>query len=382
MGPSGIVQDVHQMKKPTWRHVEIALARARQGRNLSRREITLLLTLSEEDQIEAVFKAARDLRRAYFGERVFLYGFLYFSTYCRNDCTFCSFRSSNKKCQRYRKKEPEIVEAACELAASGVHLIDLTMGEDPEYCSNNAIGLNKLVRLVESVNGATGLPLMVSPGVVPDDVLIALASVGTTWYACYQETHQRALFSRLRPGQSYDARLGKKVLARRLGLLIEEGLLSGVGESCGDVADSISVMEALKADQVRVMSFVPQEGTPMEGWAPPDRLRELLTIAVMRLVFPEKLIPASLDVDGLSGLKRRLDAGANVVSSLVPPDRGLVGVSQNSLDIENSRRTAASVLPVLQECGLMVGDSADYAAWIESRKKAVKQDGFREGVPC
>jgi hypothetical protein len=52
------------------------------------------------------------------------------------------------------------------------------------------------------------------------------------------------------------------------------------------------------------------------------------------------------------------------------------------LDIGNSRRTVASVLPVLQECDLTVGDSADYSAWIETRKKAAKQHGFKEGVTC
>jgi methylornithine synthase len=362
--------------------LETILAKAIQGAGLSKKEIVFLLGLSDRDQIEVVFRAARDLRRAHFGKKVFLSGFVYFSTYCRNDCIFCSFRSSNRKCQRYRKEEPEIVEAACQLAASGVHLIDLTMGEDHEYLINETRGLNKLARLVQAVNWTTGLPIMVSPGVVPDDVLIALARVGTTWYACYQETNQCTLFNRLRPGQSYDARLGKKILAHKLGLLIEEGLLSGVGESFDDLADSIYGMKALKADQVRVMSFIPQEGTPMEGWSSPDRLRELLTIAIMRLVFPERLIPASLDVDGLSGLKCRLDAGANVVTSLVPPNRGLVGVSQNFLDIENSRRTVASVLPVLQECDLTAGDSADYSGWIESRKKAVKQHGFRERATC
>ena len=382
MGPSGIVPDVHQMSRPKRQHVETVLAKAQRGVNLSKEEITLLLGLSEEDQIEAVFKAARDVRRTHFGEKVFLYGFLYFSTYCRNDCSFCSFRRSNRKCQRYRKEESEIVDAARQLAASGVHLIDLTMGEDPEYFCKGPSGFDKLVRLVESVSNTTGLPAMISPGVVPDDVLGALARVGATWYACYQETHRRALFNQLRPGQSYDARLEKKILARKLGLLIEEGLLTGAGESIDDVAHSIYVMGALNADQVRVMSFVPQRGTPMEGWASPDRLRELLTIAVMRLVFPERLIPASLDVDGLAGLKCRLDAGANVVTSLVPPDRGLAGVSRNALDIENSRRTAAGVLPVLRECGLKVGDSADYNARIEGRRRAVKGKTYAEQVAC
>ncbi len=75
-------------------------------------------------------------------------------------------------------------------------------------------------------------------------------------------------------------------------------------------------------------------------------------IALMRLVFPGKLIPASLDVEGLAGLKRRLEAGANVVTSIVPPQQGLAGVAQSFLDIDNAHRTTDSVLSVLKNCSL------------------------------
>ncbi|ACN13176.1 conserved hypothetical protein [Desulforapulum autotrophicum HRM2] len=55
-----------------------------------------------------------------------MYGFLYFSNYCRNNCNFCQYRKSNHKLVRYRKTQPEITAAAQEMAAAGVHLIDLT----------------------------------------------------------------------------------------------------------------------------------------------------------------------------------------------------------------------------------------------------------------
>lgn len=351
----------------SWQTLETILARACQGGIPSKKEISFLLRLRDERQIDALFKTARDLRRMHFGDTVFLYGFLYISTYCRNDCSFCFFRRSNTACRRYRKDTPEIVEAAGRLAASGVHLIDLTMGEDPFYFHRGALGFETLVNLVRAVKAATQLPIMVSPGAVPDVVLRNLSKAGATWYACYQETHQRALFNQLRSGQSYNARMGKKQLAHRLGLLIEEGLLSGVGESPDDVAESIAAMQSVDADQVRVMGFVPQEGTPMQHRRPADPERELKIMAVMRLVFPDRLIPASLDVDGLAGLKQRLEAGANVVTSIVPPGLGLAGVAQSFLDIKDARRTRASVLPVLEACGLRAGTTREYLAWIESR---------------
>ena len=92
-------------------------------------------------------------------------------------------------------------------------------------------------------------------------------------------------------------------------------------------------------EQVRVMTFVPQAGTPLAGVTPAGDGDELLTIAAMRLAMPDRFIPASLDVDGIGGLERRLDAGANVVTSIVPPTVGLAGVSQAELDIDEGHRT-------------------------------------------
>ena len=40
----------------------------------------------------------------------------------------------------------------------------------------------------------SGLPVMVSPGVVPHEVLAGLRARGADWYALYQETHSRELY--------------------------------------------------------------------------------------------------------------------------------------------------------------------------------------------
>ncbi len=95
---------------------------------------------------------------------------------------------------------------------------------------------------------------------------------------------------------------------------------------------------------------------------------------MLRIIFPGKLIPASLDVEGLGGLKRRLEAGANVVTSIVPPHAGLVGVVHSSLDIEEARRTPESVFPILKECGLQAASLEEYRKWIRKQKKEKKEE--------
>jgi methylornithine synthase len=346
------------------------LDKAHREEVLDGNEIVFLLSLSEKSQIDALFEAAGELRSRYFGKQVFLYGFLYLSTYCRNQCNFCYFRKTNELPERYRREISEVVEAAQSLAESGVHLIDLTLGEDPQYFEDQ--GFEALIQMIKAVRQATDLPIMISPGVVPADVLSEFARAGVSWYACYQETHNRKLFKRLRPGQRYEARLENKERARLLGLLTEEGLLCGIGESARDIADSIEVMRSLDVSQMRAMSFVPQEGTPLQSWDEADSLREILIIAILRLVFPDRLIPASLDVAGLAGLESRLRAGANVVTSLVPPGFGLAGVAQSSLDIADARRTIASIAPELEKLGLQAASLEDYSSWIEDRRQKIR----------
>ena len=345
------------------------LERAEAGDLLSENEIVCLLSIAQKEETEALFAASKRVRSQHTGNRVFLYGFVYLSTYCRNNCLFCFFRTSNTDSLRYRKSHDQIVEAARMLAESSVHLIDLTLGEDPVYFNGN--GFEDLADVVAAITEATDLPVMISPGLVDEGVLAMLKESGASWYACYQETHDRSLFEKIRPGQDFDSRLDTKRIARRLGLLTEEGMLSGMGESSADVACTLAAMGELDTDQVRVMSFVPQKGTPLADHPPADFGEELKIIATMRLLFPDRLIPASLDIGGLAGLKERLDAGANVITSLVPPGEGLAGVAQSSLDIDDARRTVASVEPVLRECDLAPATKAEYRRWIETRMELI-----------
>jgi methylornithine synthase len=341
------------------------------GQCVQRDDIIRLLQIRSEEERSLLFAAARRSRQRTFGDRIFLYGFLYFSTYCRNHCTFCHYRAGNVTLARYRKALLEIIQVAKEMEAAGVHLIDLTSGEDPRFLSTGAADGTSLVDIVGRIKAETALPVMLSPGVLGDGALAGVADVGNDWYALYQESHNRALFATLRSEQSYDARILAKQQARRRGMLVEEGVLLGVGERCADIADSLLWMQENKIDQVRAMTFVPSNSLKvfLEPAAP-----EEVVIAVMRLLMPESLIPASLDVEGVAGLAVRLEAGANVVTSIVLPDRGLAGVASPSLDIEDERRTVACIRPVLADCGLTPASAVDYREWLGARRSLAKPD--------
>ncbi len=348
--------------------LEEVLIKARREETLQPRDIHYLLKRRNPEEQEKVFATARELRHRHFGNRVFLYGFINFSTWCRNDCAFCQYRRSSPSENRYRKESRDIIRAAQELADSGVHLLDLTMGEDPRYYVGED-GFKPLLDLVAAVKADTGLPVMISWGALPDEVIGRLSEAGADWFACYQETHHRELFKKLRLYQDYDRRWDAKEKARSEGLLIEEGILSGAGESLEDITHSVVSMAKLNADQVRVMNFVPQIETPMGSFPRPPRDREKIILSVLRLAFPDRLIPASLDVYGIGGLREKLDAGANVVTSLIPSAPDWRGVADATLGVLEGKRTTSAVRPLLSDSGLEPASLEEYFSWMDCAKR-------------
>jgi methylornithine synthase len=169
-------------------------------------------------------------------------------------CSFCFYRKANTKCPRYRKDPEEVAEMAQALENSGVRLVDLTMGENVMIHDGKRYDL--LVKLVRAVCDRVDIAIMISPGVLPRKMLKSLKDVGADSYALYQETHNKALFSTLRLDQGYDERMKAKIEARKEGLLIEEGILLGVGETNEDRMDSIFAMSRLGVSQVRAMGFL------------------------------------------------------------------------------------------------------------------------------
>ncbi len=326
-------------------------------------EIAALLMAESSDR-DIIFEAAQEVRDRVFGKKTFLSGFMYFSTYCRNNCSFCYFRNSND-IHRYRKDTDEVLDLALALVDAGINIVDLTMGEDPLLIKNDYQGL---CDLVSTVRDGIDVPIMVSPGAVPQNIMGRIADAGGDIMACYQETYNRELFSSRRLEQDFDYRRNQKIWAMDAGMLAEDGMMVGIGETIMDRVDTIKNMIATGADQIRAMTFVPQCGTPMEQSGTVSTDNELLAMAVMRLMKHDVMIPATLDVEGIAGLKKRLDAGASLITSIIPPNKELAGVAQADMDIDEGHRCADYVIQQLEEMGRRPATNAECIGLFNERK--------------
>ena len=319
---------------------------------------TRFLLTRRNEELGALCAAARALRAQHHGRGIGLYGFIYLSTHCRNNCAFCLYQRDNADMTRYRKTAEEVVAIGRRLARDGVHVLDLTLGEDPHWLSPR--GFADLCRVVATLKRETSCAVMLSPGLLHAPRMAHLTAAGADWYACYQETHNKALFAQLRPEQRFSARVRARRTAAHLGMLVEDGLLTGAGATTDMLAKAVLLMRREPLAQVRAMRYVPHARTlpvvgsvsGLQGDSTDEPAQELALMATMRMLMPQRHIPASLDVDGLDGLAVRLDAGADVVTSIVPAGQGLAGVASETLDIGNHRRSAAAVCAELARLDL------------------------------
>ena len=160
------------------------ISKAEKTGALSTDEIFELMSIKDGAELEELYAAARRVRDIEFGKKIFTYGFVYFSTYCKNNCTFCYYRTSNTGIGRYRKTNEEIVQLSASLQDAGINLSDLTMGEDPLMYKD---GYANLLDIISAVHDEVGINIMASPGALPHEMFTKVRDAGADWYACYQE---------------------------------------------------------------------------------------------------------------------------------------------------------------------------------------------------
>jgi methylornithine synthase len=325
------------------------------GFQLSDDNLRALLSLESEEDLEKLYYVARKVRDYYFGNRIFLNCFIYFSTHCKNQCTFCYYNCKNE-INRYRLTKEEIKEICTALNGAGFNMIDLTMGEDPYYHEEP----DRFVEIVQMVKEELKLPIMISPGMMDNATLLKAREKGANFFALYQETYDTELYQRLRMGQSFEGRVNARRLAKEQGYCIEDGILTGVGNDIESTILSLKGMKTNDPDMVRVMTFLPQEGTPLSNFREKSNLSELKIIAVLRLMFPKCLIPASLDLEGIDGMVPRLNAGANIVTSILPPNSLLEGVANYDRGLEERDRDIKSVIKRLESMGMRPAQQAEF----------------------
>ena len=258
---------------------------------------------------EQLYERADRVRRENVGDEVHLRGLIEFSNICRNDCLYCGIRRGNKRVQRYRMSEDELVETARRAVGIGFRTIVLQSGEDLHF--DQAM----MCRIVEQIK-RMDVALTLSVGERDYADYKAWREAGADRYLLRIETTDRDLYHRLNPGMSWERRHECLLMIRELGYELGSGIMVGQpGQTVGSIADDLLYLKDIGIDMAGIGPFIPHPDTPLADEEGGTLELALRTMAVMRLLMPDINIPATTAMESLhpQGRIMALQAGANVV---------------------------------------------------------------------
>ena len=106
-----------------------------------------LKTIIETDVYDAeLFAAADRVRRANYGDAVYIRGLIEFTNYCKNNCYYCGIRRDNRCAERYRLTKEQILACCQEGYALGFRTFVLQGGEDPYFTDERMCEIVSAIR--------------------------------------------------------------------------------------------------------------------------------------------------------------------------------------------------------------------------------------------
>ncbi|MFO7973845.1 MAG: [FeFe] hydrogenase H-cluster radical SAM maturase HydE [Candidatus Hydrogenedentota bacterium] len=295
-------------------------------------EAAILDWLREEDpaRLEELWTRADAVRKEHVGDEVHLRGLLEISNYCIRRCGYCGLRTDNRRLERYRMTESEIMACAAKAVGYGYGTVVMQSGED------YGIEMDWLAKIIRRIKTETPLAVTLSMGERPAEDLEAWREAGANRYLLRFETSNRNLYRMIHPdarGKISD-RMAILERLRKLGYETGSGVMIGLpGQDYSSLAHDIHTFRTLDLDMVGVGPYIGHPETPLgkgewsarlpEGAQVPNT--ELMTykvVALTRIVCPEANIPSTTALATLNrtdGRELGLARGANVIMPNITP---------------------------------------------------------------
>jgi biotin synthase len=238
---------------------------------------------------QTLYKAADELRRRHFGSKVELCWIINAkSGDCGQDCAFCSQSARHKTdIPRYPLvSADDMVESSRKAAKAGAYGFGIVTSGD---CISTTKELDTICEAVERIKKEGLVNPDASLGRLTPYMARQLKAAGLVRYHHNLETSE-GFFPKICTTHSYDDRVNTVRIAKEAGLEVCCGGLFGIGETVSDRIDLAFMLKELDVDSVPLNFLIPIAGTPLEDATPLTANEILMTIAVFRIVLPDKQI--------------------------------------------------------------------------------------------
>jgi 2-iminoacetate synthase len=175
------------------------IEKARAAKGLSPEETAVLLESTDRSVLDALFRAAREVKERIYGKRLVFFAPLYLSNYCINGCTYCGYHRGNDAMKRRRLTEEEVGLEVIALENMGHKRLAIEAGEDPKNCPIEYI--LDMIKTIYSTKEKKGSIRRVNVNIAATTVeeyrKLKAAGIGT--YVLFQETYHRDTYRAMHP---------------------------------------------------------------------------------------------------------------------------------------------------------------------------------------
>lgn len=277
------------------------------------------LLLRENAEVnEYLFAAAREVRESVYGRKVYIRGLIEVSSYCKNNCYYCGIRCENHHADRYRLSDDAILKCCDTGYRAGFRTFVLQGGEDRYF---NDDRLEKLIRTIKEHYPDTAVTL--SLGERSRESYQRLYDAGADRYLLRHETANGAHYRKLHPENlSLEHRMDCLKDLKEIGYQVGCGMMVGSPHQTVDhLLEDLRFLQEFQPHMVGIGPFLPHKDTPFGDRAPGSAEMTLRLLAIIRLMLPHVLLPATtaLATAEVDGRERGILAGANVVMPNLSP---------------------------------------------------------------
>lgn len=290
-----------------------------QDTQLTEAEYKELLELHTDKEIaEYGFELARKRQKETFGNEVYTRGLIEISNYCKNDCIYCGIRRSNQNAERYRLSEEEILSCCESGYALGFRTFVLQGGEDGYYTDDL---LEDLLHKIKAAYPDCAITL--SLGERSRESYERLYTAGADRYLLRHETANEAHYGKIHPAEmSLKNRKQCLYTLKEIGYQVGCGIMVGSPyQTIDNLVEDLAFMKTFNPHMVGIGPFIPQKDTPFGEMEPGSLEMTLFLLAIIRLMLPKVLLPATTALGTIHSRGRELGvlAGGNVVMPNLSP---------------------------------------------------------------
>lgn len=285
---------------------------------VSAADLKELLLTADTQMHTNLLQAARAVALKQFQNKIYIRGLIEFTNYCKNDCYYCGIRCSNNNANRYRLTQEEILSCCHNGYELGFRTFVLQGGEDLFFSDPKMVAIISAIKKIYPDCAVT-----LSIGERSFASYKAMFAAGADRYLLRHETINHSHYALLHPkALSLNNRLQCLENLKKIGYQVGTGFMVGSPfQTADNLIEDLLFIRTFNPQMIGIGPFVPHKDTAFHDKKAGTVQQTLRLIAILRLMLPRALIPATTALGTIdpTGREQGILAGANVVMPNLSP---------------------------------------------------------------